>query len=90
MHRVPSSKVVNKEVVETRWVLQEQSETVKARLVMKQFNTWEDESGEFYAGNTNSSFVLFGLGTGSKTSRTGQVTNNCMVSMCPLHFFMRT
>ena len=93
MHRVPSSDVVNKEVVETRWVLQEQSETVKARLVMKQFNTWEDESSEFYAGNTNSSFVLFGLGTGSKTSRTGQVTNHYYMSRCShtalLHADMR-
>ena len=50
MHGVPNSEVVNKEVIKTRWVLKEQGETVTARLVMKHFNTWKNESNEFYAG----------------------------------------
>ena len=36
---VPSSEVTNKEVIKTRWVLKPQGEGVKARFVMKHFNT---------------------------------------------------
>ena len=39
------SEFVNKE-----FFLKEQDESVKARLAMKLFNTWQDESKEFYAG----------------------------------------
>ena len=39
MHGVPCSEVANKELIKTRWVLKERGETVKARLVMKHFNT---------------------------------------------------
>ena len=49
-HGVPSSKVTNKEVIETRWVLKPQGEGVKARFVMKHYNTWKDENNDFYAG----------------------------------------
>ena len=34
----------------TRWALKERGATVKARLVMKHFNTWKDENNDFYAG----------------------------------------
>ena len=68
-HGVPSSELVNKEVIKTRLVLKPQGEGVKARFLMKHFNTWNDE-------NTNSSVVQFGFGFGSKTRRTGKVTNN--------------
>ena len=36
-HGVPSSEVTNKVVI-------------KARFVMKHFNTWKDENNDFYAG----------------------------------------
>ena len=36
---VPSSEVVNKEVIKTRWVLKPQGEGVKARFVMKHWTT---------------------------------------------------
>ena len=49
-HGVPSSEVTNKEVIKTRWVLKPQGEGVKARFVMKHFNTWKDENNAFYAG----------------------------------------
>ena len=49
-HGVPSSEVVNKEIIKTRWVLTAQGEGVKARFVMKHFNTWKDENNDFYAG----------------------------------------
>ena len=49
-HGVPSSEVANKEVIKTRWVLKPQGEGVKARFVMKHFNTWKDENNDFYAG----------------------------------------
>ena len=49
-HGVPSSEVVNKEVIKTRWVLKPQGEGVKARFVMKHFNMWKDENNDFYAG----------------------------------------
>ena len=49
-HGVPSSEVVNKEVIKTRWVLKPQREGVKARFVMNHFNTWKDENNDFYAG----------------------------------------
>ena len=42
-HGVPSSEVVNKGVIKTRWVLKLQGEGVKAKFVMKHFNTWKDE-----------------------------------------------
>ena len=42
-HGVPSSDVVNKEVIKTRWVLKPQGDGVKARFVMKHFATWKDE-----------------------------------------------
>ena len=48
-HGVPSSEVVNKEVIKTRWVLKPHGEGVKARFVMKHFNTWKDENNDFYA-----------------------------------------
>ena len=46
---VPSSEVANKRVIETRCVLKPQGEGVKARFVMKHFNTWKDENNDFYA-----------------------------------------
>ena len=49
-HDVPSSEVTNKEVIKTRWVLKPQRECVKARFVMKHFDTWKDENNNFYAG----------------------------------------
>ena len=49
-HRVPSSEVANKEVIKTRWVLKPQGEGVKARFVMKHFNSWNDENNDFCAG----------------------------------------
>ena len=49
LHGVPSSEVVNKEVIKTRGVLEEQGETVTARLAMKHFNTWKEESYGLYA-----------------------------------------
>ena len=49
-HGVPSSEVVNKEVIKTRWVLKQQGEGVKARFVVKHFNTWNDENNDFFAG----------------------------------------
>ena len=73
-HGVPSSEVTNIEVIKTRWVLKPQGEGVKARFVMKHFNTWKDE-------NTNSSVAQLGFGFGGKTCRIGKVTNNC-VSRC--------
>ena len=76
MHGVSSSEVANKEAIRTRWVLKEQGEGVKARLVMKHFNTWEDENNDFYVRTPIP--VSFNL---VLTSRTGQVTNNC-VSRC--------
>ena len=38
-HGVPSSEVTNKEDIKTRWVVKQQGEGVKARFVMKHFNT---------------------------------------------------
>ena len=49
-HRVPNSEIANKEVIKTRWALKPQGECVKARFVMKHFNTWKDEDNDFYAG----------------------------------------
>ena len=46
----PSSEVTSKEVIKTRWVLKPHGEGVKARFVMKHFNTWKDENNDFYAG----------------------------------------
>ena len=46
---VLSSGVTNKEVIKTRWVLKPEGEGVKARFVMKHFDTWKDENNEFYA-----------------------------------------
>ena len=80
-HGVPSSEVANIEVIKTRWVLKEQGEGVKARFVMKHFNTWKDENNDFLCRNTNSSVVQYGCGSGSKTRRVGKVTNN-RVSRC--------
>ena len=48
-HGVQSSEVANKEVIKTRWVLKPQGQGVKARFVMKHFNTWKDEHNDFYA-----------------------------------------
>ena len=48
-HGVPSSEVTNKEVIKTHWVLKPQRESVKARFVMKHFNTWKDENNDFCA-----------------------------------------
>ena len=58
-HRVPSSDVANKEVIKTRWVLKPQGEGVKARFVMKHFNTWKEENNDFYSGTPTS--VSFNL-----------------------------
>ena len=41
-------EVVNQDVIETRWVLNEQGEKAEARLVMEHFNTWNDGCNEFY------------------------------------------
>ena len=49
-HGGPSSEVVNKEVIKTRWVLKPRGEGVKARFVMKHFFTWKGENNDFYAG----------------------------------------
>ena len=49
-HGVPSSEVANKKVIKTRWVLKPQGEGVKARFVLKHFNTRKDENNDFYAG----------------------------------------
>ena len=49
MHGVSCSQVANKMVIKTRWVLKEQGEAVKARLVMKHFSTWKDENNDFFA-----------------------------------------
>ena len=73
-HGVPSSEVTNQEVIKTRWVLKPQGEGVKARFVMKHFNTWKDENNDFYVGNTNSGAFQFGFGFGSKTRRIGKVS----------------
>ena len=54
MHGVSSSVVANKVFIKKRWVLKEQGEGVKARLVMKHFNTWKDENNEFYAEHARS------------------------------------
>ena len=51
IYGVPSSEVVYKEVIITRWVLKEQGETVNTRLVMNiPIKTWKDGSNEFDAG----------------------------------------
>ena len=50
MHGVPSEQVVGKTVIKTRWVLKELGDSVKAKLVMKHFNTWKDSENQFYAG----------------------------------------
>ena len=42
IHEASSSEVANREVVKTRWVLEQQGEGVKARFVMKHLNTWKD------------------------------------------------
>ena len=55
-HGVRSSEVTNKEVIKTRWVLKPLGEGVKARFVMKHFNTWKDENNGVSTGRgkTNS------------------------------------
>ena len=50
-HGVPGSAVVNKEVIKNSLGAEKpQGEGVKARFVMKHFNTWKDENNDFYAG----------------------------------------
>ena len=69
----------------TRWVLKPQGEGVKARFVMKHFNTWKDENNDFYAGTpTPVSFNLV-LALAAKRVALGK----SRVSMFPLRFFMR-
>ena len=48
MHGVPSSEVVNKEIIKTRMMLKAQGERAKVRLVIKHVNTWKDEYNKFY------------------------------------------
>ena len=50
IHEVPSSEAANKEVIKTRVVLKPFGEGVKARYVMKHWNTWKDENNDFFAG----------------------------------------
>ena len=89
MHGVSSSVVANEEVIITHWVLKEQGEGVKARLVIETFQHVERREQRFPCRNTNSSVVQFGSGFGSRTCRTGQVKKPLRVSMFPLRFFMR-
>ena len=91
VHGVPSSEVANKEVIKTRWVLKPQAEDVKARFVMKHFNTWKDEKNDFYAGTpTPVSFNLV-LALAAKRVALGKSqTIACLdVSTAFLHAEMR-
>ena len=87
-HGVPSSEVANKKVIKTRWVLKPQGEGVKARFVLKHFNTRKDENNDFYAGTpTPVSFNLV-LALAAKRVAVGSHKQS-RVSMFPLRFFMR-
>ena len=88
-HGVPSSEVVNKEVIKNRWVLKPQGEGVKARFVMKHFNTCKDENNDFFAGTPTTSVVQFGFGFGSKNASLWESHKQSRVSMFPLRFVMR-
>ena len=88
---VPSSEVANKEFIKTRWVLKPQGEGVKARFVMKHFNTWKDENNNFYAGTpTPVSFNLVLALAAKRVSLGKSQTIACLdVSIASLHAEMR-
>ena len=86
-HGVPSSEVTNKEIIKTRWVLKPQGEGVKARFVMKHFNTWKDENNVFYAGTpTPVSFNLVLVLAAKRVALGKSQTSACLhVSTAFLH-----
>lgn len=91
MHGVTKNEVIGKNIIKTRWVMRDQGDTVKGRLVMKHFNTWKDEEGEFYAGTPlPSSFNLL-LSLAAKRVALGQSqTIACLdVSTAFLHAEMK-
>ena len=84
----PSSEVANKKVIKTRWVLKPQGEGVKARFVLKHFNTRKDENNDFYAGTPTP--VSFNLVLALAAIRVAVGSHKqSRVTMFPLRFFMR-
>ena len=77
----PRSEVANKKVIKTRWVLKPQGEGVKARFVMKHFNTWKDENDDFYAGTPTPTLFNLVLALAAKRVAPGK-SQTSSVSQC--------